>query len=43
MAHDDITPVQFRFQKLVVARFEVPGASADGGVVLLKALERRRE
>ena len=41
MATDCIAQVQFKFEKPVVARFDVPGASADGGAVLLKALDRQ--
>jgi Transposase DDE domain group 1 len=41
MATDCISQVAFKFEKPVVARFDVPGASADGGAVLLKALDRQ--
>ena len=40
MATDCIPQVAFTFEKPVVARFDMPGASADGGAVLLKALDR---
>jgi Transposase DDE domain group 1 len=41
MATDCITQVTFEFEKSVVARFDVPQASTDGGAVLLKALDRQ--
>jgi Transposase DDE domain group 1 len=41
MATDCITQVALKFEKPVVARFAVPSVSADGGAVLLKALDRR--
>ena len=42
MATDCITQVTFQgdgFPKPVVARFDLPDASADGGLVLFKALD----
>jgi hypothetical protein len=41
MATDCIPQLRFKFDKLVVARFDAEHASADGGAVLLKALDRR--
>jgi Transposase DDE domain group 1 len=41
MATECIAQVRFEFEKDVVVKFDVPHASADGGAVLLKALDRR--
>lgn len=41
MATDCIPQLAFKFDKLVVARFDAEHASADGGGVLLKAVDRR--
>jgi hypothetical protein len=41
MATDCIAQIRFGFEKDVVVKFDVPHASADGGAVLLKALDRR--
>ena len=44
MATDCIAQLQVRFQRRatsIVARFDVPHASSDGGLVLLKALDER--
>jgi hypothetical protein len=45
MATDCIAQLTFRYQGLrapVGARFDVPHASSDGGLVLLKAVDERR-
>jgi hypothetical protein len=41
MATDCIPQLRFKFDKLVVARFDAEHASSDGGAVLLKALDRQ--
>ena len=44
MATDCIAQLTFRYQRLrapIVARFDVPHASSDGGLVLLKAVDDR--
>ena len=44
MATDCIAQLTFRYQRLrtpIVARFDVPHASSDGGLVLLKAVDER--
>jgi hypothetical protein len=41
MATDCIPQLRFKFDKLVVAKFDAEHASADGGAVLLKALDRQ--
>jgi hypothetical protein len=41
MATECIAQVRFEFEKSVVAKFDVPHASADGGAILLKALDRQ--
>ncbi len=41
MATDCIPQLTFKFDKLVVARFDAEPASSDGGAVLLKALDCR--
>jgi hypothetical protein len=41
MATECIAQVRFKFEKDVVTTFDVPHASADGGAVLLKALDRQ--
>jgi Transposase DDE domain group 1 len=41
MATECIAQVRFEFEKSVVAKFDVPHASADGGAVLLKAVDRQ--
>jgi hypothetical protein len=41
MATDCIAQIRFGFEKDVVVKFDVPHASADGGAVLLKALDRQ--
>jgi hypothetical protein len=41
MATDCIPQIRFAFEKDVVVTFDVPHASADGGAVLLKALDRQ--
>ena len=44
MATDGIAQLTFRYQRLrtsIVARFDVPHASSDGGLVLLKAVDER--
>jgi hypothetical protein len=41
MATDCIPQIRFAFEKDVVVKFDVPYASADGGAVLLKALDRQ--
>ena len=44
MATDCIAQLTFRYQGLrapIVARFDVPHASSDGGLVLLKAVDER--
>jgi hypothetical protein len=41
MATDCIPQLRFKFDKLVVARFDAAHASSDGGAVLLKALDRQ--
>jgi hypothetical protein len=39
MATDCVPQLTFKFDKLVVARFDAEHASSDGGAVLLKALD----
>jgi hypothetical protein len=39
MATDRIPQLTFKFDNLVVARFDAEHASSDGGAVLLKALD----
>jgi hypothetical protein len=44
MATDCIAQLTFRYQRLrppILARFDVPHASSDGGLVLLKAIDER--
>jgi Transposase DDE domain group 1 len=41
MATDCIPQLRFKFDKLVVVRRDVEHASADGGMVLLKAIDRQ--
>jgi hypothetical protein len=41
MATDCIAQLGFKFDKLVVAKFDAEHASADGGAVLLKAVDRQ--
>ena len=44
MATDCIAQLTFRYQGLrapIVARFDVPDASSEGGLVLLKAVDER--
>ena len=41
MATDCIAQLGFKFDKLVVAKFDVPHASSDGGAVLLKAVDEQ--
>jgi hypothetical protein len=41
MATDCIPQLAFKFDKLVVAKFDAEHASSDGGAVLLKAVDRR--
>jgi hypothetical protein len=41
MATDCIPQLRFRFDKLVVAKFDAEHASSDGGAVLLKAVDGR--
>jgi Transposase DDE domain group 1 len=41
MATDCIPQLRFKFDKLVVARFDAEHASSDGGMVLLKAVDRQ--
>ena len=41
MATDCIPQLAFKFDKLVVAKFDVEHASSDGGAVLLKAVDRQ--
>ena len=41
MATDCIPQLAFKFDKLVVAKFDAEHASTDGGAVLLKAVDRR--
>ena len=41
MATDCIPQLAFKFDKLVVAKFDAEHASADGGAVLLKAVDRQ--
>jgi hypothetical protein len=41
MATDCIPQLSFKFDKLVVAKFDAEHASSDGGAVLLKALDRQ--
>lgn len=41
MATHCIPQLRFKFDKLVVARFDAEHASSDGGAVLLKALDRQ--
>jgi hypothetical protein len=41
MATDCISQVAFKFDKLVVAKFDAAHTSSDGGAVLLKAVDRR--
>jgi Transposase DDE domain group 1 len=40
MATDCIAQLRFKFDKLVVAKFDAEHASSDGGAVLLKAVDR---
>jgi len=41
MATDCIPQLRFKFDKLVVAKFDAEHASTDGGAVLLKAIDRQ--
>lgn len=41
MATDCIAQLGFKFDKLVVAKFDAEHASSDGGAVLLKAIDRQ--
>jgi len=41
MATDCIPQLRFKFDKLVVAKFDAEHASADGGAVVLKAIDRQ--
>jgi hypothetical protein len=41
MATDCIPQLRFKFDTLVVARFDAEHASSDGGIVLLKAVDRQ--
>ena len=41
MATDCIPQLRFKFDKLVVARFDTEHASSDGGMVLLKAVDQQ--
>ena len=41
MATDCILQLRFKFDKLVVVRFDAEHARADGGMVLLKAIDRQ--
>ncbi len=41
MATDCIAQVAFKFDKLVVAKFDAEHASSDGGAVLVKAVDRQ--
>jgi hypothetical protein len=41
MATDCIPQLSFKLDKLVVAKFDAEHASADGGAVLLKALDHQ--
>ena len=41
MATDCISQLAFKFDKLVVAKFDAEHASSDGGAVLLKAVDRQ--
>ena len=41
MATDCIPQLTFRFDKLLVARFDAEHASFDGGAVLFKAVDRQ--
>src|SRR5678816_388903 len=41
MATDCIPQLAFKFDKLVVAKFDAEHASSDGGAVLLKAVDRQ--
>ena len=41
MATDCIPQLRFKFDKLVVARFDAEHASSDGGMVLLKAVDQQ--
>lgn len=41
MATDCIPQLRFKFDKLVVAKFDAEYASTDGGAVLLKAIDRQ--
>ena len=41
MATDCIPQLGFKFDKLVVARFDAEHTSSDGGMVLLKAIDQQ--
>ena len=41
MATDCIPQLAFKFDKLVVARFDAEHTSSDGGMVLLKAVDHQ--
>src|SRR5262245_13965049 len=41
MATDFIPQLRFKFDKLVVARFDAEHTSSDGGMVLLKAIDQQ--